>query len=214
MQLFLDTADVQQIEQRLSSGLISGITTNPTLIKKSGRSPQDVYQELIDLGIDDISMEVVGDTEEELFYNAMGHVKTYSDKATIKLPCSVDGLKVCKRLSSVNVRVNMTLVFSVSQAILCALSGATYVSPFVGRLTDNSIDGISLVGAISHLYSLKSLKTKVLAASLRDVASVESSFGQGADICTVPIDVFDKMSQHVLTTVGISTFNEDAKKMA
>jgi len=209
MQLFLDTAEVKEIEQRLSSGLISGVTTNPTLIKKSGKNPQDVYQQLIDLGTNDISMEVVGDTEEELFSNAMGHVKTYGDKATIKLPCSLDGLKVCKRLSTVNIRVNMTLVFSVSQAILCSLAGATYVSPFIGRMDDNSLSGLDLIHDIARLFKLKDVKTKVLAASVRDVQSVSKAFQYGADICTIPVDVYDKMSSHVLTTSGIALFNAD-----
>tara|TARA_B100000700_G_scaffold320090_1_gene416676 strand:+ start:1203 stop:1871 length:669 start_codon:yes stop_codon:yes gene_type:complete len=209
MQLFLDTADVQQIEQRLSSGFISGVTTNPTLIKKSSRNPQDVYKELVDMGIPDISMEMVADNEADFFRYGVEHYRTYNEPCTIKLPCTVDGLKACKRLSDIQIRVNMTLVFSVSQAILCAMAGATYVSPFVGRLNDNSVDGIGLVGAISHLYNLKSIKTKVLAASLRDVQSVENSFGQGADICTVPVDVFDKMTDHVLTTAGIEKFNTD-----
>ena len=193
MKLFLDTADVESVKERVSTGFISGITTNPTLIRKSGRNPQHVYQELIDLGINDISMEVVGDSEEELFNNAMGHVKTYGEKATIKLPCSVDGLKVCKRLSTVGVRTNVTLIFSVSQAILAALAGATYISPFIGRMDDNSLDGIKLINA----------------ASLRDVQSVGVAFGVGADICTVPTDVFDDMYNHVLTDKGIAQFNKD-----
>ena len=117
MKLFLDTADVRSVKARLSTGLMSGITTNPTLIFKSGKHPQTVYQELIKLGIDDISMEVMGDSEEELFKNAMGHVKTYAEKATIKLPCTIDGLKACKRLSAINVRTNVTLIFSPAQAI-------------------------------------------------------------------------------------------------
>jgi len=206
MKLFLDTADVESVKARLSTGLISGITTNPTLIRKAGKNPQHVYQELIDLGINDISMEVVGDSEEELFTNAMGHVKTYGEKATIKLPCSVDGLKVCKRLSTVNVRTNVTLIFSVSQAILASLAGATYISPFIGRMDDNSLDGVKLINDITN--TLKT-NTQVLAASLRDAQSVGVAFGVGADICTVPPAVFDKMYKHVLTDNGIAQFNKD-----
>ena len=209
MKLFLDTADVQSVKSRLSTGLISGITTNPTLIFKSGRHPQTVYQELIDLGINDISMEVVGDSEEELFKNAMGHVKTYDTKTTIKLPCSVDGLKVCKRLSSVGVRTNVTLIFSVSQAILAGLAGATYISPFIGRMDDNSLDGIKLVNDIVNIFKRQYINTMVLAASLRDPQSVGVAFGVGADVCTVPTDVFDKMYNHVLTDKGIEQFNKD-----
>ena len=208
MKLFLDSADVNEIEKRLSSGLIAGITTNPTLIRKSGRNPQDVYQRLIDLGVNDISMEVVGDSEEELFNNAMGHVRTYGEKATIKLPCSVDGLKVCKRLSMVNVRTNVTLIFSASQAILASLAGATYISPFIGRMDDNSLDGMKLINDISNALTGN---TKILAASIRDPQSVGVAFSLGADICTVPVEVFDKMYNHVLTDKGIKQFNLDAR---
>ena len=207
MKLFLDAANVNEIEKRLSSGLIAGITTNPTLIRKSGRNPQDVYNELIDLGVNDISMEVVGNSEEELFKNAMGHVQTYHDKATIKLPCSVDGLKACKRLNMINVRTNVTLIFSPSQAILASLAGATYISPFIGRMDDNSLDGMKLINDISNALTGD---TKILAASIRDPQSVGTAFALGADICTVPVNVFDKMYKHVLTDKGIEQFNLDA----
>ena len=206
MKLFLDTADVKSVKARLSTGLISGITTNPTLIFKSGKHPQTVYQELIKLGIDDISMEVMGDSEDELFKNAMGHVKTYAEKATIKLPCTIDGLKVCKRLSTVNVRTNVTLIFSPAQAILASLAGATYISPFIGRMDDNSLDGMKLINDFSN--TLRS-DTKILAASIRDPQSVGTAFALGADICTVPTDVFDRMYNHVLTDKGIEQFERD-----
>ena len=206
MKLFLDTADVKSVKARLSTGLISGITTNPTLIFKSGRHPQTVYQELIDLGIDDISMEVVGDSEEELFRNAMGHVKTYDSKATIKLPCTIDGLKVCKRLSAINVRTNVTLIFSPAQAILASLAGATYISPFIGRMDDNSLDGMKLINDIKNTLTTD---TKILAASIRDPQSVGTAFALGADICTVPPAVFDRMYDHVLTDKGLEQFERD-----
>jgi len=206
MKLFLDTADVRSVKARLSTGLISGITTNPTLIFKSGKHPQTVYQELIKLGIDDISMEVMGDSEDELFKNAMGHVKTYAEKATIKLPCTIDGLKACKRLSAINVRTNVTLIFSPAQAILASLAGATYISPFIGRMDDNSLDGMKLINDISN--TLRS-DTKILAASIRDPQSVGTAFALGADICTVPTDVFDRMYNHVLTDKGLEQFERD-----
>ena len=206
MKLFLDTADVKSVKARLSTGLISGITTNPTLIFKSGKHPQTVYQELIKLGIDDISMEVMGDSEDELFKNAMGHVKTYAEKATIKLPCTIDGLKACKRLSTVNVRTNVTLIFSPAQAILASLAGATYISPFIGRMDDNSLDGMKLISDIKHTLTTD---TKILAASIRDPQSVGTAFALGADICTVPTDVFDRMYNHVLTDKGLEQFERD-----
>ena len=206
MKLFLDTADVNEVKKRLSTGLISGITTNPTLIFKNGTHPQDVYWDLIKLGINDVSMEVVGDNEQDLFARAMGHVKTYGKHATIKVPCSVDGLRVCKRLSDVNVRVNVTLIFSPAQAILASLAGATYISPFIGRMDDNSLDGMKLINDIKNT----GVFAKILAASIRDPQSVGTAFALGADICTVPVSVFDKMYNHVLTDKGIEQFNKDA----
>ena len=127
MRLFLDSANVQDILDRYKSGLIAGVTTNPTLIRRSGRNPQDVYNELADFGVLDISMEVVGESEEELFSNAIGHSKEYDKHATIKLPCSMAGLRACRRLSDLQIRTNVTLIFNASQAILAALAGATYV---------------------------------------------------------------------------------------
>ena len=205
MKLFLDTADVNEVKKRLSTGLISGITTNPTLIFKNGKHPQDVYWELIKLGINDVSMEVVGDNEQDLFARAMGHVKTYGKHATIKVPCSVDGLKVCKRLSDVNVRVNVTLIFSPAQAILASLAGATYISPFIGRMDDNSLDGMKLINDIKNT----GVSAQILAASIRAPQSVGTAFALGADICTVPVSVFDKMYNHLLTDKGIEQFNKD-----
>ena len=208
MKLFLDTADVESVESRLSTGLISGITTNPTLIRKAGKNPIDVYEELIKLGVNDISMEVVGDNEQDLFSRAMHLAKEYHDHATIKLPCTVDGLKVCKRLSMVNVRTNVTLVFSPAQAILASLAGATYISPFIGRMDDNSLDGMKLINDIKNA----GVSAQILAASIRDPQSVSTAFALGADICTVPVGVFDKMYNHVLTDTGIVQFNKDYEK--
>ncbi len=209
MQLFLDTADVKQIEQRFSSGLIAGVTTNPTLIKKSGRGPIDVYRELVVLGVEDISMEVVGVESQSLVEQGLKLTDQFGSASTIKLPCSTDGLKACKQLTDQGVRVNMTLVFSVSQSILCALAGATYVSPFIGRMDDNSLKGLDLIKDIARLFKSKEVSTKVLAASVRDVSSVGMAFEYGADICTIPVNVYDKMSDHVLTTAGIEQFNLD-----
>ena len=206
MKLFLDTADVKSVKARLSTGLISGITTNPTLIRKSGKEVQEVYWDLVKLGIDDISMEVVGDSEQDLFSKAMGHVKTYGDHITIKLPCTIDGLKVCQRLSALSIRTNVTLIFSPAQAILASLAGATYISPFIGRMDDNSLDGMKLISDIKHTLTTD---TKILAASIRDPQSVGTAFALGADICTVPPAVFDKMYDHVLTDKGIEQFEKD-----
>jgi len=209
MKLFLDTAEVSQIEERFDTGLISGVTTNPTLIKKSGRDPWKVYRDIIELGVDDLSIEVMGDDSKELVRNSMTVQENYGNVATIKLPCTIEGLKACKYLTNIGLRVNMTLVFSVSQAILCSLAGATYVSPFVGRMDDNSLDGVKLVNDICNVFASSGVKTKVLAASLRDVQSVGVAFGVGADICTIPPKVFDNMASHVLTDKGLEQFQRD-----
>ena len=209
MKLFLDTADVKDIEERLSTGLISGVTTNPTLIKKSGRNPWNVYRDIIELGVTDLSIEVHGSTFKQFTENGVTVNENYGNVATVKLPCTVEGLKACKHLTGVGIRVNMTLVFSTSQAILCSLAGATYISPFIGRMDDNSLTGLSLLHDICDVFEKQKVKTKVLAASVRDVQSVGRSFEFGADICTIPPKVFDSMSEHVLTDKGLEQFDRD-----
>ena len=209
MKLFLDTAEVKDIEDRVSTGLISGVTTNPTLIKKSGRNPWNIYRDIIELGIDDLSIEVNGEKFKEFTENSVSVNENYGNVATIKLPCTIEGLKACKHLSNIGIRVNMTLVFTVSQAILCSLAGATYVSPFIGRMDDNSLDGMKLINDISNVYSCHSVDTKILAASVRDVQSVGTAFNLGADICTIPPKVFDDMVKHVLTDKGLEQFKRD-----
>ena len=209
MRLFLDTAIVSDVEERLPTGLISGITTNPTLIKKSGRDPEDVYRELLDLGVMDLSIEVPGTDCTEFIANGFQAVRDWGSYATVKLPCTVEGLKACKYLEERNVRCNMTLVFSVSQAVLCGIAGATYVSPFVGRLDDNGLDGLKLITDICTVYCRQNIATKVLAASIRDAQSAAKAFSHGAYICTLPPKVFDNMSIHVLTDKGLEQFNRD-----
>ena len=215
MKLFLDTAIIKEIDERLDSGVISGITTNPTLIKKSGKDPDDIYADLIkDIGIKDLSIEVDGHDAETLILNGIQYGKLYPHEATIKLPCTPEGIKACKTLSFMGIRVNMTLVFSVSQAILCALAGATYVSPFVGRLDDNGHDGIGLIRDIAKVFCHNRTDTKILAASIRDAATVGRAFAAGAHICTIPPKVFDDMYKHVLTDKGLFQFMLDSGQMS
>ena len=209
MKLFLDTAIVSDVEKRFPTGLISGVTTNPTLIKKSGREPEDVYTDLFNLGVTDLSIEVPGTDCTELIANGFQAVRDYGSYATVKLPCTVEGLKACKYLEEHNVRCNVTLVFSVSQAILCGIAKATYVSPFVGRLDDNGFEGLNLIKDICEVYCKQGIGTKVLAASIRDAQSAAKAFGYGAYICTLPPKVFDSMSTNVLTDKGLEQFNRD-----
>jgi transaldolase len=211
MKLFLDSAIIKDIDGRLESGVISGVTTNPTLIKKSGREPDDVYADLIqDLGVKDVSIEVNGQFADQLIENGIQYGKMWVDQATIKLPCTPEGIRACKTLSYMGIRTNMTLVFSVSQAILCALAGATYVSPFVGRLDDNGHDGIGLIREIAKVFCHNRSDTKILAASIRDAATVGKAFQAGAHICTIPPKVFDDMYKHVLTDKGLFQFIVDS----
>ena len=211
MKLFLDSAIIKDIDKRLDSGVISGVTTNPTLIKKSGREPDDVYADLIqDLGVQDVSIEVDGKYADKLIENGIQYGKLWIDQATIKLPCTPEGIKACKMLNFMGIRTNMTLVFSVSQAILCALAGATYVSPFVGRLDANGHDGIGLIREIAKVFCHNRTDTKILAASIRDAATVGKAFQAGAHICTIPPKVYDDMFKHVLTDKGLFQFLADS----
>ena len=209
MKIFLDTADTDAIEKAYATGIIDGVTTNPTLIRKSGRDPEEVYQQLIDYGINDISMEVVGD------YNIMFEEGTrlsrkFGKACTIKVPCTPDGLRVCRELSRSLVNVNVTLIFSAAQAILAAKCGAKYVSPFVGRVDDNSFVGMDLIEQISDIYTIQNVhKTEILSASIRDVKSVSDSFASGAHVVTIPPSILEKMYNHVLTDKGLYLFDMD-----
>jgi len=213
MKIFLDTADTEVIKEHFKTGLIDGITTNPTLIMKSGRNPEDVYQELADLGVKDISMEVMGNFVE-MYTEASRLSQKFGDVATIKVPMTKDGLDVCRQLSKVDgVRTNVTLIFSASQAILAAKAGATYVSPFVGRLDDQSVAGLEVVRSISELYRIHRMPTQVLSASIRSVQRVVRSFYNGAEIVTMPPKIFEQMYDHILTDKGLEIFDKDAASM-
>jgi transaldolase len=210
MKIFLDTADTEVISKHFATGLIDGITTNPSLIRKSGRDPEDVYQELIDLGVKDISMEVVGNGIE-MAREGERLFKKFGERATIKVPCTPDGLYACRVLSKNLIRVNVTLIFSAAQAILAAKAGATYVSPFVGRLDDNSIAGLEVVRSISEIYRIQGVRTQVLSASIRTVQRAVRSWYNGAEVVTMPPKVFEDMYNHVLTDKGLEIFDNDWK---
>jgi transaldolase len=208
MKIFLDTAEVDVVRKHFSTGLIDGLTTNPTLIRKSGRKHEDVYQEFKDIGLKDISMEVIGDVRNMVSEGKRLH-KKFGNCATIKVPCTSNGLEACRELSKDGIRVNVTLVFSVAQSILSAKSGAKYVSPFVGRVDDNSFGGLCLVKDIVKLYREHVVRTEVLAASLRGVRDAARAFEYGSDIVTMPPKVFEGMYNHVLTDKGLDQFDKD-----
>ena len=208
MRIFLDTADTSLIQRHFSTGLIDGVTTNPTLIKKSGRDPEVVYQEIKDIGVRDISMEVVGNSVKMTKEGRRLH-GVFGDCCTVKVPCSPEGLLACYELSKSLIKVNVTLIFSQVQAILAAKAGASYVSPFVGRVDDNSFGGLCLVKDIAKVFREHMVTTQVLAASLRGVRDVGRAFEYGADIVTMPPNVFEGMYNHILTDKGLDQFDKD-----
>ena len=208
MKIFLDTADHWAIEEYYATGLIAGVTTNPTLIMKSGRNPDDAYQHIKDVGIEDISMEVMGNAQE-MFDEGVRLSDKFGAVSTIKVPCTRDGLAACKELAKERIRTNVTLIFSAAQAVLAAKSGATYVSPFVGRLDDQSVAGLEVVRSIAGLYQIHGIKTQVLSASIRSVQRVVRSWYNGAHIVTMPPKILEQMYDHVLTDRGMEIFEKD-----
>ena len=208
MKIFIDSADTEVIKSCFKTGLVDGLTTNPSLIRKSGKKHEDVYQELKDIGLNDISMEVIGSKENMISEGKRLH-KKFGKCATIKVPCTPDGLRACVELAENNIKVNVTLIFSQSQAILAAKAGAAYVSPFVGRVDDNSFGGLCLVKDIANVFQRHNVETKVLAASLRGVRDVGRAFEYGADIVTMPPKVFEGMYKHILTDKGLDIFDKD-----
>ena len=214
MKIFLDTADVDLIEKYYGTGLIDGVTTNPTLIKKSGYDPEEVYRKIALIGVDDISMEIVTDDSYEFLKEGRRLKEKFGEITTIKVPCTPEGLKGCKLLSKEGIRVNVTLIFSAAQAVLASKAGAAYVSPFVGRVDDNSFDGLNLIKEIADIYEKQSrlynfVDTEILSASIRNVGSVSKSFEYGAGIVTMPPSVFEKMYNHILTDKGLDLFQKD-----
>ena len=210
MKLFLDSSNTEVVHDAVATGLIDGVTTNPSLMMKEGKDPRDVILQICNMfgWTASVSAEVVGETAEEMLNMADDYIDIHPS-VTIKLPLTPEGLKACKELSEDGISTNVTLCFSVSQAILAAKAGATYVSPFVGRLNDNSVSGVELIRAISDVYRRHSVNTEILAASLRDVRSVGRAYEYGANIVTMPPSVFDKMYNHVLTEKGLEIFQKD-----
>jgi transaldolase len=210
MKIFLDTADVDMISPAYDTGLIDGVTTNPTLILKSKKQLQDVISNIATSfpEFESISAEVVADTTEEMLSQAQRYY-SIAPAVTIKVPCTPEGLKTCRFLSMKGIKTNVTLVFSVAQAILASKAGATYISPFVGRWMDNSIDGIEIIKNIRKVFDYSGTNTQILGASLRDVRQVEQSALAGADVVTIPPVVFWSMYKNVLTDKGIDLFQKD-----
>jgi transaldolase len=212
MQLFLDTASVSEIRTMWEIGILDGVTTNPTLVAKEGRKFEDVLREVCALGVPSVSAEVVA-TDTEGMLREGRHLREIHPAIYVKVPMTPAGLKATKILAKEGTRVNMTLVFSANQALLAAKVGATYVSPFIGRLDDQGEVGMDLIRDIVQIYRNYSFATKVLVASIRHPIHVLEAARVGADIATMPYAVMEKLVQHPLTDIGLARFLKDWEKV-
>ena len=208
MKLFIDTANVDEIRQASELGVICGVTTNPSLIAKEGRVFADVVREITRIVDGPISAEVVASEADGMVAEVTELTKIHKN-IVIKIPMTAEGLKAVRRLSAMGVHTNVTLIFSPAQALLAARAGATYVSPFVGRLNDISSDGNTLVEAIAKIFALHGIKTEIIAASIRGPEDVVDVALAGAHIATVPYKVICQMIAHPLTDAGIERFMKD-----
>jgi len=211
MKFFLDTANVEQIKRAVKAGVVDGVTTNPTLIEKEGRSQQALIKEIAALVKGPISVEGNGITCDELVKEAEVYSK-WAPNIVVKIPMTEEGMKAVRILEKKGIRTNVTLVFSPSQALIAAKAGASFVSPFIGRLDDNSMDGMGLVRDMMQIYKNYGFNTQVIVASIRHPLHVVEAAKAGAPIATIPADVLAKMWNHPLTDAGIKKFREDFAK--
>ncbi len=214
MKIFLDTADLGEIRRAAEANLIDGVTTNPTLVSQvaGARDPKELYREICEVVGGPVSAEVIG-TDKETMITEGRKLARIHDHIVVKLPITEDGLKACRALGSEGIRTNLTLCFSVSQALLVAKAGATYVSPFVGRLDDISGDGMAVILQIRQVYDNYGYDTEILAASLRHPVHVVESMLQGADAATMPPKVLWQLTRHPLTDNGLAAFLKDWEKL-
>ena len=211
MKFFADTAEIDAIQELAATGLLDGVTTNPSLIAKSGRDFKEVTKEICALVNGPVSAEVVALDHETMMKEAEV-LRRIADNVCIKVPLTIDGLKTCKALTSDGTMVNVTLCFSANQALLAAKAGATFVSPFVGRHDDNGFDGMQLIGDIKLIYDNYDFKTEILVASVRHGIHVLQAAQIGADVMTAPPSVIKGLSKHILTEKGIEGFLADWAK--
>ena len=211
MKIFLDTANVEEIREGAAWGVIDGVTTNPSLIAKAGRSLRDAAEEIVSMVDGPISLEVVS-LEAPAMIDEGRELAAIHPNVVVKLPTIPEGLKALKLLAGEGVRVNMTLVFQASQALLVAKNGATFVSPFIGRLDDVSVEGMDLIADIATIYDNYDFGTEILVASVRHPAHVVQAARIGADICTLPFKVLTQLLTHPLTDIGLEQFLADHRK--
>ena len=208
MKLFIDTANVEEIRKANDLGVICGVTTNPSLIAKEGRIFEEVVKEITSIVDGPISAEVISLESEKMVEEALELVKIHPN-IVIKLPMCIEGLKAVKVLASKGIKTNVTLIFSATQALLAARAGATYVSPFVGRLDDVGQEGINLISEVAEIFNIHGIETEIISASIRNPIHVTSSALAGAHIATVPYKVIEQMTKHPLTDAGIAKFLKD-----
>ena len=211
MRLFIDTANLDEIKEAASWGVVSGVTTNPSLIAKEGRDLKEVITEITSLVDGPISAEVNEGKAEDMIAQALELAKIHKN-IVIKLPMSMEGIKACKALTDEGIKTNVTLIFSVHQALIACEAGATYISPFMGRMDDIGLDSTKLIEDISQLILNYRYDTQIIAASIRNVSHIETAALAGADIATIPFKVMAKMVEHPLTTAGLKIFADASKK--
>lgn len=211
MKFFLDTADVDEIRQWNDTGLLDGVTTNPSLILKSGRDIKEVLAEICEIVDGPVSGEVAA-TDFDTMVKEGRTLAKIADNICIKLPVTLDGIKACNVFSKEGFKTNLTLCFNANQALLAAKAGATYISPFIGRLDDMGIDGMELIDEIRAIYDNYDFDTQILAASIRTVNHVKDCAIAGADVATLPASTIEKLLQHPLTDKGLATFMADWEK--
>jgi len=212
MKIFLDTANISAIKMYNDMGLVDGITTNPSLMAKEGGDPKKIMEEIVQIIKGDVSLEVLS-METDGMLEEGRRLRKYGKNVVVKCPLTPDGLKACKILTSEGIPVNVTLCFSVNQAILAAKAGAKYVSPFIGRLDDNGQDGMNLIKEMHQVFENYKFSTQILVASVRHPMHVVEAAKIGADVVTLPPDVLGKMLKHPLTDVGLKNFLADWEKL-
>lgn len=212
MKIFLDTANIESIRKYKDMGVLDGITTNPTLLSKEQGSPDEIMKTIVSMIPGPVSLEVIG-TESEQMIEEAHHLKKYGQNVVVKIPMIPEGLKALRTLSAEGLSTNVTLVFSASQALLAAKAGATYVSPFIGRLDDIGHNGMAIVKSIVSIFRNYQLGTQVLVASIRHPDHVVQAAELGADVVTLPPDILGKMMKHPLTDKGLEAFLSDWKKI-
>jgi transaldolase len=212
MKFFIDTADVKEIRAAWEMGCVDGVTTNPSLLAKVGRPLKETIQEICSIVDGPISAEVIGLKADEMVKEGR-ELAALHKNVVVKIPMGVEGMKATKALTREGIKTNVTLVFSPNQALLCAKAGATYVSPFVGRLDDISQDGMEMVRQVIEIYRAYGYKTQVLVASVRNPIHVLEAARMGADVATIPLSVINQLAQHPLTDAGIKKFLEDWQKV-